>query len=259
MAFRYFLLGIALFCRLSTAEPPIISPDSVVLVPEGSFDMGSTKGQKDERPVHPISVDSFYMGAHEVTVWEYLRCVHEGGCRMPVWWNKRFHDKTADELPGKAWLDMPVTGVSWDDAVAYCAWLGNGMRLPTEAEWEYAARGTRGTEYAWGPSWDSADVYAVVNDGLKPVQSKRPTLWGLYDLTGNAWEWCADRYDKKYYQTSPARNPSGPVDSLKYPFRVVRGGGWDEYQWNLRSANRNYGEPFRRYEGVGFRICRNLR
>ncbi len=229
----------------------------MVLIPAGTFDMGSTRGQNDEQPVHRVSIDSFYMGATEVTIWEYLQCVHSGNCRMPYWWNKRFFPQKVDDLPGKEWLNLPVTGVSWDDARAYCTWMGKGFRLPTEAEWEYAARGRTGSEYFWGNNTDSASLYAVINERLSTVKSACPNQYGLYDMLGNAWEWCQDRYDAHYYQKSGAENPRGPTDPKKYPYRVVRGGSWNEYLWNLRSANRNYGESFRRFDGVGFRICRS--
>jgi formylglycine-generating enzyme required for sulfatase activity len=234
-------------------------PDGMALVPGGWFDMGSSDGQKDEKPGHKVWVDSFYLEKSEVTVWEYLHCVHSGACRMPLWWNKHFFNRDADDVPGNKWLDMPVTGVSWNDAQAYCAWKGAGYRLPTEAEWEYAARAGSSSNYFWGANMDSADRYAVVDKGLSPVMSRKPNAFGLYDMIGNAWEWCQDRYDGKYYEKSPDRNPTGANDAKKYPYRVVRGGSWNEYRWNLRCANRNYGEQFRRFEGVGFRICRSVR
>jgi formylglycine-generating enzyme len=233
------------------------APDGMVLIPGGWFMMGSAAGEKDERPVHKVHVDSFYMGKSEVTVWQYLECVHAGACKMPLWWNKRFFDKSADELPGREWLDMPVMGVSWNNAQEYCRWKGNGARLPTEAEWEYAAHAGTTTEYFWGATMDSASKYAVVNKGYSRVMSRSPNNWGLCDMLGNAWEWCADRYQKDYYSASPVHNPQGPADSTKYPYRVVRGGSWKEYSWNLRCANRNFGEQARRFEGVGFRICKN--
>jgi formylglycine-generating enzyme required for sulfatase activity len=231
---------------------------AMILIPSGTFDMGSTKGDKDERPVHRVEVDSFYMGATEVTIWEYLKCVQGGNCHMPYWWNKRFFPQKVDELSGRDWLNLPVTGVSWDDAQAYCSWLGKGFRLPSEAEWEYAARGGTESDYFWGNKNDSASLYAVINVRLSPVMSVRPNQYGLYDMLGNAWEWCEDRYDAHYYQTSCFKNPNGPTDPEKYPYRVVRGGSWNEYMCNLRSANRNYGESFRRFDGVGFRICRSV-
>lgn len=257
---RSALLILFLFFPLFAADTAAAqeASDGMVLVPGGWFDMGSANGQKDEMPVHRVRVDSFYLGKSEVTVWEYLECVRSGSCRMPLWWNRRFFDRQADELPGKAWLGMPVTGVSWDDAQDYCRWKGGCCRLPTEAEWEYAARAGSQSEYFWGETMDSARSYAVIDKGLSPVMAKKPNRFGLSDMLGNAWEWCQDRYDKKYYQRSPAENPKGPPEGKKYLYRVVRGGSWNEYGWNLRCANRNYGEQFRRFEGVGFRICRSV-
>jgi formylglycine-generating enzyme required for sulfatase activity len=231
---------------------------AMVLIPGGIFEMGSVNGEKDEKPVHRVYVDSFFLGETEVTIGEYLQCVQSGRCRMPFWWNRRYFPKKADDLPGKEWLNLPVTGVSWNDAQDYCAWKGEGYRLPTEAEWEYGARGGTSTEHYWGNSSDSASLYAVVKERLSAVRTKQPNGFGLFDMIGNAWEWCQDRYDPRYYKISLDKNPTGPSDGKKYPFRVVRGGSWNEYLWNLRAANRNYGEPFRRFDGVGFRICRSV-
>ncbi|MDD5675453.1 MAG: formylglycine-generating enzyme family protein [Chitinivibrionales bacterium] len=235
-------------------------PVDMVFIPAGWFVMGSSSGENDEKPVHKVFVDSFFMEKSEVTVWEYLECVHAGACRMPLWWNKKFFNNQADDIPGNKWLAMPVVGVSWDNAQDFCAWKGTGYRLPTEAEWEYAARAGSTSEYFWGNTMDSAAEYAVIDKGISPVMTRKPNAWGLYDMIGNAWEWCQDRYDKNYYKKSPERNPTGPGDSesKKYPYRVVRGGEWNEYRWNLRCANRNYGEEFRRFNGVGFRICRSI-
>jgi formylglycine-generating enzyme required for sulfatase activity len=253
--FFLFFSILPLFASDSLSLPGL----DMLLIPGGSFSMGSNDGQRDEQPVHTVHIDSFYLNAAEVTVWEYLRCVQAGECRMPVWWNKRFYEDKADDKPGRTWLALPVTGISWDDALTYCKWLGPGFRLPTEAEWEYAARAGSTGAYFWGNSKDSERYFAVVDHGLSPAGSRKPNDFGLYDMIGNAWEWCGDRYDKKYYQESPAHDPQGPVDAKRYPYRVVRGGGWNEYSWNLRCSNRNYGEPFRRYDGVGFRVCRSIK
>jgi formylglycine-generating enzyme required for sulfatase activity len=231
--------------------------EGMVLIPGGTFDMGGVNGENDEKPIHRVLVNSFYLGETEVTIWEYLQCVQAGGCRMPFWWNRRFFDQKVDDMTGKQWLSLPVTGVSWDDAQAYCAWKGNGLRLPTEAEWEYAARGKTQTEYFWGKSNDSATKYAAIGKKILPVKSRLPNQFKLFDMAGSVWQWCQDRYDKHYYQKSPSDNPLGPADSTHYPYRVVRGGSWKEYLWNCRCANRNYGEQFRRFDGVGFRICRS--
>lgn len=247
-----FLTGVL---SISFAESTMCK---LICIPSGSFEMGSTNGQQDETPIHRITIDSFYLGITEVTIWEYLQCVHAGACRMPYWWNKRFFPEKADERSGSDWLNLPVTGVSYYDAVSFCKWLGTGYRLPTEAEWEYAARGGTTTNFFWGDTFDSASIFAVVDNKLSPVKSLRSNAFGLYDMTGNAWEWCQDRYNPGYYMTSISSNPAGPADSVKFPYHVVRGGNWNEYPWNLRSANRNFGEPFRRFDGVGFRVCRSI-
>jgi sulfatase modifying factor 1 len=255
---KKYQAGLILFIGISVCMAADSTSSKLVLIPAGSFMMGSIDGEKDERPVHRVFVDSFYIGETEVTIWEYLQCVQSGRCRMPFWWNRRYFPLKADDLPGDVWLHLPVTGISWDDAQAYCTWKGDGYRLPTEAEWEYAARGGSASERFWGDNHDSASVYAVVKEQLSPVRSTRPNPYGLYDMIGNAWEWCRDRYDPQYYKKSIDKNPTGPSDGKQYPYRVVRGGSWNEYWWNLRAANRNYGEFFRRFDGVGFRICRNV-
>ncbi|HEX3020418.1 MAG TPA: SUMF1/EgtB/PvdO family nonheme iron enzyme [Chitinispirillaceae bacterium] len=232
---------------------------NMILIPASDFMMGSSHGPKDEQPAHKIHVDSFYIGITEVTIWEYFQCVQSGDCRMPYFWNKRFFAGKVDDLTGTEWLSLPVTGVSWEDAQSYCKWKGEGYRLPTEAEWEYAARGGTGSDFFWGDKKDSASQYAVIKKQLSPVKTALPNQFGLYDMLGNAWEWCQDRYDPQYYKKSPTGNPSGPDDAKKYPYRVARGGNWNEYIWNLRCANRHYGESFRRFDGVGFRVCRSVK
>ena len=248
----FFLFIFAVMC---TADDS--SFGRMLLIPSGDFEMGSTAGQRDERPVHRVHVDSFYISETEVTIWEYLQCVKDGACRMPFWWNRHYFTKKADDISGEVWLRLPVTGVSWDDARSYCKWKGPGYRLPTEAEWEYAARGKTDSEYFWGDKADSSGLYTSTGNMVSPVKSASPNRFGLYDMLGNVWEWCQDRYDAHYYEKSPAENPTGPLDTKKYPYRVIRGGSWNEYMWNIRCANRNYGESFRRFDGVGFRICKS--
>jgi sulfatase modifying factor 1 len=258
MTSTFIVLIAATVFSATDSTRSVYSDTGMVLVPGGYFNRGSMHGQRDERPIHRVHIDSFYMGKTEVTVWEYLNCVNSGQCRMPLWWNKHFFEQGSDDLPGRDWLNMPVTGISWDDAQRYCAWVGAGARLPTEGEWEYAARAGASNEYFWGDDMKAAGSFAVVDKGLSRVMSRKPNSWGLYDMIGNAWEWCADRYAKDYYRVSPGNDPHGPEDAKKYPYRVVRGGAWNEYHWNLRCANRSYGEQFRRYQGLGFRICRSV-
>lgn len=256
MAIR--MLAILLYAVTITGASFESTGTNMILIPGGEFNMGSNNGQRDERPVHRVHVDSFYISETEITIWEYFQCVQSGMCRMPFWWNRQFFPQKSDDISGREWLSLPVTGVSWSDAQNFCSWKGNGYRLPTEAEWEYAARGNSESEYFWGNTSDSAAVYAVIGKQLLPVKTTRPNGFGLYDMIGNAWEWCEDRYDAHYYKKSPLNNPSGPQDSKKFPYRVVRGGSCNEYKWNLRCANRSYGESFRRFDGAGFRICRSV-
>ncbi len=257
MKLRNFTLTLIIFPLIINAGDTTIT--NMILIPAGYFTMGSSGGPKDEQPAHRVYVDSIYIGITEVTIWEYLQCVQSGDCRMPYFWNKRFFEGKVDDMAGTEWLSLPVTGVSWEDAQSYCKWKGEGYRLPTEAEWEYAARGGTDSDYFWGDKRDAASQYAVIKKQLSPVKSLSANPFGLYDILGNAWEWCVDRYDSHYYEKSPTDNPVGPDDAKKYPYRVARGGSWNEYIWNLRCANRHYGESFRRYDGVGFRICRSVK
>lgn len=234
------------------------STDSMfVLIPGGRFTMGSTTGEKDERPEHLVVIDSFYLGKTEVTIGEYFECVRDGGCAMPSFWNRTFFDAAYETMSGEDWFNVPVVGVSWNDALDYCRWLDSSCTLPTEAQWEYAAKAGSSTRYPWGETADSISFLTSSGEYIKPVKSYPPNRFGVYDMIGNVWEWCYDRYDKTYYIHSPDSNPPGPRHS-ELPYRVVRGGSCNEYKWNFRPANRNYGEPFRKYNGVGFRICRNI-
>ena len=221
-----------------------------VWVEGGSFEMGCTSEQSncdnDEKPVHEVYVDGFYMSKYEVTFAQYDRFCEETGRRKPD-----------DEGWGRG--NRPVINVNWNDAVAFCKWLsgktGTTIRLPTEAEWEYAARGgkkSHGYKYAGSNNVDAVAWYSE-NSGNKThlVGQKQPNELGLYDMSGNVWEWCQDWYDKNYYSRSPRNNPKGPSSSA---YRVLRGGGWSELQKGLRCSNRYFNFPDKRYYINGFRI-----
>lgn len=220
----------------------------MVSVPAGEFQMGSPQGagESDERPQRTVYLDAFWIGQTEVTNAQYQRCVAAGICRQSGYaGDGRFKG-----------ANQPVVGVSWDDATAYCAWAG--LRLPTEAEWEKAARGTDGRIYPWGnqaPACDLANYFDCVG-GLASAGSypAGASPYGVLDMAGNVWEWVADWYDGNYYASAPAANPTGPAAG---EFRVLRGGSTYNNDNIVRSAYRDINTPdFRRY-GVGFRCARS--
>lgn len=221
----------------------------MVLVPAGEFIMGSTQGD-DEKPVHRVYLNAFYMDKYEVTVGQYVKYLEATGMEMPSDWdimNQAQHHK------------RPVVNINWFDAATFCKWAGK--RLPTEAEWEKAARGTDGRMYPWG---NEAPTRLHANFGKKewdnhmalvPVGSfemgKSP--YGIYDMAGNAWEWVNDWYDHDYYKKSPAKNPKGPA---KGQSKVVRGGSWLYVPDFLRTSFRFNAEPSGRQFGYGFRCAK---
>jgi len=223
----------------------------MVLIPAGEFAMGSDRGQDDEQPVHRVSVKAFYLDALEVTVSRYAEFLMSQKPDPPFKWNE------ASDGPH---VNKPVVGVNWYDARDYCRWVGR--RLPTEAEWELAARGADGRMYPWGSThptkghanagqtkWRGYDT--LTNVGQFEL-GKTPN--GVYDLAGNLWEWVADWYDAAYYQFSPRENPSGPSAG---PLRVLRGGAWNNDSKAIRSANRAGYAPDARRNDVGFRCAKD--
>ena len=227
-----------------------------VRIAGGAYRMGSADGSDDERPVHEVEVGTFEMARTETTVEQYGACVKAGACTAPRSSNK--YDNW-----GKAGRERhPVNTVTWDHAVAFCRWAGG--RLPTEAEWEYAARGRgRPVTYPWGEEKATCDR-AVMNGGgygcgedrTWPVCSKERgnTPEGLCDMAGNVWEWVSDWYDKGYYASSPRRSPSGPSRGSG---RVLRGGSFGSYAAGLRVSYRNVYSPGVASVVLGFRCARS--
>ena len=215
----------------------------MALVPAGSFLMGSAGGGRDERPQHTVYLDAFYIDRAEVSCERYGRFLKETGYPAGDLWNPEY------DRP-----DDPVVGVSWHDAVAFAAWAGK--RLPTEAEWEKAARGGLvGKKYPWGdePGNERANYMSF---GTTPVKSYEPNAYGLYDIAGNVWEWCQDWYDPDHYRQSPLRNPLGPVYGTH---KVIRGGYWYSSEETLRVSNRHRHEPAHRSFLIGFRCAKTPR
>ena len=221
----------------------------MVLIPSGSFEMGDhfDGGDEDELPIHEVELDAFYMDAYQVTVGQFKQFIEDSGYDYDDW------DSVAEYSPGD---EFPMVYVSWNDATAYAKWAGR--RLPTEAEWEYAARGgLTGKRYPGGDhvSHDDANYDGIGGKDkwseCAPVGSFEANEYGLYDMAGNVWEWCQDWYGEDYYSNSPAKNPPGPSTGS---YRVLRGGSWASTVDNLRVAyRRNHGSPAGRYANYGFR------
>ena len=223
---------------------------SMVLVPTGEFIMGSSTGEADERPERQVYLDAFLMDQNHTTVEQYATFLEATSHDAPPEWNimsRAMHQK------------RPVVNVEWADAAAYCTWAGK--RLPTEAEWEKAARGTDGRTYPWGneaptrvhanlrkETWSNHYVLSTVGsyeDGKSP--------YGINDMAGNVWEWVSDWYDADYYKTAPLRNPKGPTTGMS---KVVRGGSWGSGSQGLRAAERETHVPSFQGYGTGFRCAK---
>jgi sulfatase modifying factor 1 len=229
----------------------------LVRIPAGEFFMGSEEGYPAEKPVHRVVLDGYYMSKHMVTNAQYARFVAETGHRVPYLDDPRAQpDNWSVEKrtypPGRA--QHPVVLVSWHDARAYCTWAGG--RLPTEAEWEKAARGgLEGKRYPWGDEITQSLANYDNQTGTTPVGIYPPNGYGLYDMAGNVWEWVADWYDAKYYSRSPRENPTGPE---KGSVRVLRGGAWLLFAQFCRVAYRFRNSPDFRFNLIGFRLARSL-
>ncbi|TKB88421.1 MAG: formylglycine-generating enzyme family protein [Nitrospira sp.] len=227
----------------------------MVLIPAGEFWMGSPDGEgdNDEHPRHQVSLDAFYMDKFEITVARYAEFVRSTKRSKPAYW---------DQVDSSKHGNLPVVGVDWQDAEVYCRWAGK--RLPTEAEWEKAARGTDGRRYPWGneqPTPGHANfgtdyVETIYDKRLAPVDSYEAgnSPYGLHHMAGNVWEWTADWYDQQFYATSPQRNPTGPSTGTT---KVVRGGSWGSGPGGVRSVNRYGLTPTDRSGVFGFRCAQD--
>ena len=220
----------------------------VVYVPAGEFTMGSRAGvgYSDEEPEHKVYLDGYWIYQTEVTVAQYRAFCQATSRSMPL-------TLPVDTVYLGFWKDdHPIVKVTWDDATAYAKWAG--AALPTEAQWEKAARGTDGRAYPWGNDWDAAKCVSGVGtsrSSTAPVGSipVGASPYGALDMAGNVWEWSADWYGP--YTAAPAKNPTGPADGSS---RVYRGGSWDDGgAADFRCANRSGGTPSNRSDYIGFR------
>lgn len=214
----------------------------MVYVEGGTFKMGSNNGEEDEKPVHKVTLSSFNIGKYEVTQTQWKAIMGNNPSKF----------QNCD--------DCPVENVSWYDIEEFLKKLnqktGKNYSLPTEAEWEYAARGgkqSKGYEYAGSDTIDNVAQYDGNNNkSTKSVGSKSPNELGIYDMSGNVWEWCNDLYDENYYKNSPANNPTGATEGK---YRVLRGGSWLNSAAYCRVASRSYLNPAYRDVNFGFRLC----
>ncbi len=253
--------------------PPQSDPyENMELIPAGEFRMGSNEHDR-EKPIHSVYVDAFYMDKYEVTNAEYAEFLNAKGKHTDAGqtWLAVGHEQARIEYVNRAYRakagyeNHPVVMVSWYGAMAYAEW--KGKRLPTEAEWEKAARGgLSGLKYPWGNGIDS--TRANYNDHVKDttaVGKYTANGYGLFDMSGNVWEWCLDEYNAGFYAVSPSQNPVSGANSIKWILdnytgvnttRVLRGGSWYHNAPHARVAYRNHNPPTRTYNFYGFRCAR---
>lgn len=256
-------LFLILFSTIVGCLPDAFAEPDLCLIPAGQFTMGSDNDLPNEAPAHEIYLDAYYIGKTEVTNAEYYPFwLETGGSdspHTPISYGETFG--TWPEI-AKTKPDYPVVGVSWDSAVAYAAW--HGMRLPTEAEWEKAARGTESKRWPWGDTFTQrikgttrhANIWKQSGADLQPVRTYPTGVspYGVYDMAGNVWEWVADRYSDTYYRRGPDRNPKGPGVGSR---RVVKGGSWLNPEMFARCSTRIGQYPAIGTSFIGFRIAKD--
>jgi formylglycine-generating enzyme required for sulfatase activity len=235
----------------------------MVLIPAGSFQMGSSHGRPGEAPIHTVTLDAFYMDRTEITQQRYGELIrgnpsHFKGSKLPIeqmsWPAAAIYCNARSKAEGLEPCYREDTGE--------CRFEANGYRVPTEAEWEYACRAGTTTDYPFGDDsaklGDHAWFEANSAQTTHPVGQKKPNAWGLYDMLGNVAEWCNDRYAPRYYDESPARDPRGPAKGDEF---VLRGGAWNSPADECRSAyrlgeNPGFGIPCFHGDHIGFRCVR---
>ncbi|MEM7575377.1 MAG: SUMF1/EgtB/PvdO family nonheme iron enzyme [Bacteroidota bacterium] len=291
---RVGLLIFGLLLSSSGRSPFDRAPDGMIFIRGGLFQMGDVfgLGTEDEKPVHLVQVSSFFLHPLEVTNAQFVNFLNDEGNQLQggtSWYAINDHRAVIYEVEGdfyvtEEYAEHPVSLVSWFGATAYCNWLSqefgyapaytirgdhliidwdaDGYRLPTEAEWEYAAR-SEGLNIKWSGTSNAAGLALYANtdgqlDGYPetaPVGRLSPNSLGLYDMSANVWEWCWDWYDPLFYTYSLREDPIGP---LRGSLRAIRGGGWDSDPASCYVANRSGNGPASRYHFIGFRLARSL-
>ncbi|MBQ3690483.1 MAG: formylglycine-generating enzyme family protein [Bacteroidales bacterium] len=257
---KKLLMTVLLLPAVSTISAQIANPPAMIDVKGGTFKMGNKDGYEDEQPVHNVTLSDFSIGKYEVTVAQYKQFCNETNRRMPAdppaaWYEE--HDKAVKWQ----WNDNhPIVNVTYFDAIAYCDWLsqkyGGKYSLPTEAQWEYAAKGGKNSKnYAYAGS-DDIDEVAWYDEttgekGIHPVGKLKPNELGIYDMSGNAWEWCLDYYGK--YTSASVKDPAGPT---KGTYRVIRGGSWYYVEDMAKVTSRDGPQPRFTNYNYGFRVVK---
>ena len=235
-----------------------LAEDGMVLIPAGEFTMGRTKDTPDDqtkmrpivllddRPAHRVWVDAFWLDRTEVTQKQYAEFVAATKRTPPYHWLQQIS-------PPQGSADWPIHNVDWDDAKSYCEW--RGKRLPSEAEWERAARGGKeGMTYPWGDKLDRKLAHFDVQTGPADVGKLPANEFGLHDMAGGVSEWCADWFEREYYKSSPAKNPKGPETGA---YKVIRGGAWSDSGARITVFFRNWVRPNQKTPNVGFRCAKS--
>ena len=232
-------------------------PSPMVTIPEGEFIRGSgdEEGRTDERPQRKIHLESYKIDKYEVSNQQYVQFLKSTGHKEPF---NPYGDGPLTEQGGIK--DLPVIQVTWNDAEDYCLWAGK--RLPTEAEWEKAARGTDGRDFPWGNATPTSTlaVYNVewlAGNSLKSVGSLPlgVSVYGAHHMSGNVREWVQDWYAEDYYTSSPDKNPRGPDHGI---LKVIRGGSWHSFEADIRAGARGKGGFALKTHGIGFRCAQDL-
>ncbi|MDP1623281.1 MAG: formylglycine-generating enzyme family protein [Bacteroidales bacterium] len=270
------ILILTVSCSTMYAQKKGITIPDMIQVEGGTFMMGSNSGNENETPAHKVMVSSFSIGKYEVTFGEYKIFVDSTGYKTdaeqhdtvrikqglpPREKNHGTWNRYATGIPVTPTDTLyPVANISWNDAMAYCSWLskktGKKFRLPTEAEWEFVAKGgikSKGFNYAGGNNLDEV-AWHIGNSRIKlhMIGKKTPNELGIYDMSGNIEEWCADWYSDSYFKTSPEKNPAGPGHGT---YRVLRGGSWRSGESRMTITFRNHELPFNNALVLGFRLA----
>lgn len=244
-----FAILIFLLSSFTTSFAQKNKNPKMIFVEGGTFSMGSVDGENDEKPVHEVTITDFYISKTEITVGQYYDFCDESGWpkpEVPMWGDNK---------------DFPVVNVSWKDAGAYALWLsrktGKKYRIPSEAEWEYAAKGGKKTSnFVYSGSNSLEDVAwffeTAYGSSAQPVFTKAVNELGIADMSGNVWEWCKDSYSWKYYVGSTQNSGANMLAGGNY--RVIRGGAWDNEANTCRIANRDRDVPESKKDNLGFRL-----